>query len=201
MPYTRLDRSNIIGNDQPEGTDKQPAYFRVRREGIMAGHIDVRVKVSAPLAVTWQITAEAEMPGNPAMTEGRHSPGHDVISSDPGNNRITFHITTAPDSNGNAWSYYIERTTDVASQTAYARRWGNEHFAYSCAFWQYTGSDSGSEIRCVADFEMTAGSPMSDRDMEAFMERGTRAAMESSARAAEAAAARIAAATTSAGAE
>jgi hypothetical protein len=154
----------------------------------MAGHIDVRVKVSAPLAVTWQIATEAETPGSPGVADDRHSPGHEVISWDPASNRITYHITTAPDSNGHEWSYYAERTTDATSKTAYARRWGNEYFAYSYAFWQYTGSDSDSEIRCVADFEMTAGSPMSDRDMEAFMERGTRAAMESTARAAEAAA-------------
>ena len=154
----------------------------------MAGHIDVRVKISAPLEVTWRIATEAETPGSQTVTSNRHSPGHEVTSWDPVNNRITYHITTAPDSNGSGWSYYAERTTDVAGKSAYARRWGNEHFAYSYAFWQYTGSEDSSEIRCVADFEMTPGSPMSDRDMETFMERGTRAAMESTARAAEAAA-------------
>jgi hypothetical protein len=146
----------------------------------MAGHIDVRVMISAPLAVTWRIATEAE-------NGTRDAPGHEVTAWDPANNRITYHITTAPDGNGIAWSYYAERTTDVAGKTAYARRWGNENFAYSYAFWQYTGTGDRSEIRCVADFEMTAASPLSDRDMEAFMERGTRAAMEATARAAEAA--------------
>jgi hypothetical protein len=153
---------------------------------MMAGHIDVRIKIAAPLEVTWRIATEAETPDASAGT--RHSPGHEVTAWDPENNRITYHITTAPDSNGHGWSYYAERSTDVASKTAYARRWGNENFAYSYAFWQYTGSDASSEIRCVADFEMTRSSPMSDADMEAFMERGTRRAMESTARAAESAA-------------
>jgi hypothetical protein len=154
----------------------------------MAGHIDVRVAVAAPLAVTWRIATEAETPGGQSGSTGpRHAPGHEVIEWDPASNRITYRITTAPDSNGIAWSYCAERTTDVAGKTAYARRWGNENFAYSYAFWQYTGAGDRAEIRCVADFEMTAASPLSDREMEAFMERGTRAAMESTARAAEAA--------------
>lgn len=156
----------------------------------MAGHIDVRVKISAPLAVIWRIATEAETPaGGTASAAARHTPGHEVTDWDPENNRIAYRITTAPDSNGVAWSYCAERTTDMAGKTAYARRWGNENFVYSYAFWQYTGSGDHSEIRCVADFEMTASSPLSDRDMEVFMERGTRAAMESTARAAEAAAA------------
>jgi len=155
----------------------------------MAGHIDVRVKISAPLSVTWRIATEAETPGGSADAGPRHTPGHEIISWEPEDNRITYHITTAPDSNGTAWSYYAQRTTDIASKTAYARRWGNENFNYSYAFWEYTGSEDSSEIRCVADFEMTPDSPLSDREMEAFMERGTRAAMESTARAAQAAAA------------
>jgi hypothetical protein len=152
----------------------------------MAGHVDIRVEVPAPLEVTWRIANETEADG-PA-TDARHSPGHDIVSHEPEKNRITYHITTAPDSHGRTWSYYAERTTDPVSKTAYARRWGNENFTYSYAFWQYTGSNSGSEIRCVCDFEMAPGSPVSDREMEVFMERGTRAAMESTARAAAAAA-------------
>jgi hypothetical protein len=152
----------------------------------MAGHVDVLVKVAAPLEVTWRIASETEQ-GGPADAAHRHSPGHDVVSWEPERNRITYRITTAQDANGHAWTYYVERTTDPAGKTAYARRWGNENFTYSYAFWQYTGSGAGSEIRCVCDFEMAPGSPMSDREMETFMERGTRAAMESTARAAEAA--------------
>src|SRR5215469_16993951 len=152
----------------------------------MAGHVDVRVKVAAPLEMTWRIASETES-GGPANTDNRHSPGHDVVSWEPERNRITYRITTAPDANGQAWTYYVERTTDPAAKSAYARRWGNENFTYSYAFWQYTGSGESSEIRCVCDFEMAPGSPMTDREMETFMERGTRAAMESTARAAEAA--------------
>lgn len=169
----------------------------------MAGHVDVRVKVDAPLEVTWRIANETES-GGPVENSGRHSPGHDVVSWEPARNRITYKITTASDGAGHAWSYYVERTTDPVSKTAYARRWGNEYFTYSYAFWQYTGSGDGSEIRCVCDFEMAPGSPLSDREMEAFMERGTRGAMEAAARAAQAAvtdAGHPAAAATAAGGE
>ena len=152
----------------------------------MAGHVDIRVKVDAPLEVTWRIANETET-GGPAKDSERHSPGHDVISLEPARNRITYRITTAPDNTGRAWTYYAERTTDPVAKTAYARRWGNEYFSYSHAFWQYTGSGAGSEIRCVCDFEMAPGAPLSEREMEAFMERGTRAAMQASARAAQAA--------------
>lgn len=150
----------------------------------MAGHVDVRIRVDAPLEVTWRIANETES-GGPASDSDRHSPGHDVVSWEPARNRITYRITTPQDSAGHAWTYYVERTTDPASKTAYARRWGNEHFTYSYAFWQYTASGNGSEIRCVCDFEMAPGSPLSDGEMAAFMERGTRSAMEASARAAE----------------
>lgn len=153
----------------------------------MAGHLDIRVKVDAPLEVTWRIANETDS-GGPVGDSGRHSPGHDVISWEPDRNRITYRITTPPDGNGQSWSYYVERTTDPANKTAYARRWGNEHFTYSYAFWQYTGSGAASEIRCVCDFEMAPGAPLGDREMEAFMERGTRAAMEASARTAREAA-------------
>jgi hypothetical protein len=156
-------------------------------EVMMAGHIDIRVKVGAPLEVVWRIANEAES-GGPVKDSDRHSPGHDVISWEPERNRITYRITTAPDGAGRAWTYYVERTSDPVNKTAYARRWGNEHFNYSYAFWQYTGTGSGSEIRCVCDFEMTPGAPLSEREMEAFMERGTRAAMHASARVAEEAA-------------
>lgn len=158
----------------------------------MAGHVDVRVKVGAPLEMTWGIASETES-GGPANADNRHSPGHDVVSWEPELNRITYRITTAPDGNGRSWTYYVERTTDPAGKIAYARRWGNENFMYSYAFWQYTGSGESSEIRCVCDFEMAPGSPMSDAEMETFMARGTRAAMESTARAAESALASAAA--------
>jgi len=159
----------------------------------MAGHVDIRMKVDAPLEVTWRIANETDS-GGPTGDSGRHSPGHEVVAWEPERNRITYRITTAADSAGHSWSYDVERTTDPVNKTAYARRWGNEYFVYSYAFWQYTGSGSVSEIRCVCDFEMAPGSPLGDREMEAFMERGTRAAMAASARAAQQEAGRPAAA-------
>lgn len=77
----------------------------------MAGHVDIRVRVHAPLEVTWRIANETDS-GGPAGDSSRHSPGHDVISWEPERNRITYRIATAPDAAGQTWSYHVERTTN-----------------------------------------------------------------------------------------
>jgi hypothetical protein len=151
----------------------------------MTGHIDIRVRVSAPLDVMWEVVSATEASADSANPDNRHAQGHDVMSWDPDANRIVYRITPGPDQAGRSWPYLVERVTDTAGRTAYARRWGNPNFVYSYAFWQYTGSESESEIRCVADFEMSPESPMSDQEMEVFMGRGSLAAMEKTARAVE----------------
>jgi hypothetical protein len=164
----------------------------ITREGLpMAGHIDVRVKVCAPLEVMWEVANLIEAPGT---TADRHSPGHEIARWDPDRNSVIYRITPGPNASDRTWAYEVERIVNPPAKTAYARRFGNENFLYSYAFWQYTGSGSESEIRCVADFELAVGAPLDARQMEAFMSRGTLAAMEKTARAAEAEAARRAAA-------
>ncbi len=161
-----------------------------RRGDRMAGHIDVRVKVSAPLEVMWEVANEIETPGTATGPADRHAQNHEIVQWNPELNRITYRINPGPDPANRTWAYQAERIVNAADKTAYARRWGNENFLYSYAFWQYTGTGAESELRCVADFEMIPGSPMDDGQMEAFMSRGTLAAMEKTARAAEAEAAR-----------
>ncbi len=156
----------------------------------MAGHIDVRVKVSAPLEVMWEVANTTETPGAATGPAERHAHNHEVVESNPELNRVRYRINPGPDPANRTWAYQAERIVNTETKTAYARRWDNENFLYSYAFWQYTGSETESEIRCVADFEMTPGSPMDDSQMEAFMGRGTLAAMEKTARAAEAEAAK-----------
>jgi aromatase len=155
----------------------------------MAGHIDVRVKVAAPLGVLWDLANEADTGQATASPPDRHATGHEIVESNQARNSIIYRINPGPDASDRTWEYQVERIVDVAGKTAYARRWGNKNFRYSYAFWRYTGSDGGSELRCVADFELVPGAPMDDRQMEAFMSRGTQAAMEKTARAAEAEAA------------
>lgn len=150
----------------------------------MAGHIDVRVKVSVRLEVLWEVANAAQTSQSPA---DRHAQGHDIVQRNPVRNSIAYRITPGRDAN---WTYEVERIVNEADKTAYARRWGNDNFLYSYAFWQYTGSGSESEIRCVADFELVPSAPMDDRQMETFMSRGTLAAMKKTARAAEEEAAR-----------
>jgi hypothetical protein len=155
----------------------------------MAGHIDVRVKVSASLEVMWEVANVIETPGTATGPAERHAQNHEIVDWNPDLNRIIYRINPGPDASGRTWAYQVERIVNPADKTAYARRWGNENFLYSYAFWQYIGNGAESEIRCVADFEMAPGSPMDDGQMEAFMSRGTLVAMEKTARAAEAEAA------------
>jgi hypothetical protein len=160
----------------------------------MAGHIDVRVQVSAPLDVLQEIANAVEMAQTTVSPADRHAHGHETVQWNPDRNSVIYSINPGPDASDRTWAYQVERIVNGPDKTAYARRWGNENFLYSYAFWQYTGSDGQSEIRCVADFELVSGAPMDDRQMEAFMSRGTLAAMEKTARAVEAEAAKRAAA-------
>lgn len=151
----------------------------------MAGHIDVRAQVFAPLDVLREI---ANPTGTPQATVSQAEPpahGHESGQWNPDRGSFTFSVNPGPASD-RTWAYQAERIVNGAENTAYARRWGNENFRYSYAFWQYTGSGDHSEIRCVADFELVPGAPMDDPQMEAFMSRGTQAAMEKTARAVEA---------------
>jgi aromatase len=152
----------------------------------VAGHIDVRVKVAASLAVLWEVSNAAEMAQTTASQADRHAAGHEMVEWNRDRKSVIYRINPGSDAADRTWEYQVERIVNEADKTAYARRWGNENFLYSYAFWQYTGTDGSSELRCVADFELAPGAPMDDRQMEAFMSRGTRAAMEKTARVAEA---------------
>jgi aromatase len=160
----------------------------------MAGHIDVRVKVAAPLDVLLEVANAVETTQTTATPADRHAAGHEIVQWNQDRNSIIYRINPGPDAADRTWEYQVERIVNKTDKTAYARRWGNENFLYSYAFWQYTGSGGNSELRCVADFELVPGAPMDDRQMEAFMSRGTQSAMEKTARAAEAEAARRSAA-------
>jgi hypothetical protein len=152
----------------------------------VAGHIDVRVKVAVSLDVLWAVTNAVETAQATAGPADRHAAGHEMVESNQDRNSVIYRINPGPDAADRTWEYQVERIVSEADKTAYARRWGNENYLYSYAFWQYTGTDTSSELRCVADFELAPGAPMDDRQMEVFMSRGTRAAMEKTARAAEA---------------
>ena len=152
----------------------------------MAGHIDVRVKVAASLDVLWEISKAVEMAQATAGPADRHAVGHEMVEFNRDRNSVIYRINPGTDTADRTWEYQVERIVNETDKTAYARRWGNENFLYSYAYWQYTGANGSSELRCVADFELAPGAPMDDRQMEAFMSRGTRAAMEKTARAAEA---------------
>jgi hypothetical protein len=156
----------------------------------MAGHIDVRAQVSAPLDVLREVANAVETSQTTVTPADRHAHGHETVQWNPGRSSVIYSINPSPDASDRTWAYQVERIVNEADKTAYARRWGNENFLYSYAFWQYTGSGGQSEIRCVADFELVPGAPMDDRQMEAFMSRGTLAAMEKTARTVEAEAAR-----------
>jgi aromatase len=130
----------------------------------MAGHCDIRVFVRAPLDVTWEVA-------------NRRNGMHEIVDEDPARHSIVYRITTPPDLAGRRWSYLAERIADPARRIVYARRWGNPHFRYCYAFWQYREVEGGSEIRCVTDFEMRPDAPVHDRQMAEIIRQGTDAAL------------------------
>jgi aromatase len=139
----------------------------------MAGHCDTHVFVRAPLDVTWEVA-------------NRRDGRHEIVDEDPGRHSIVYRVTTPPDLNGCRWSYLAERISDPARRVAYARRWGNPHFRYSYAFWQYREVEGGSEIRCVTDFELRPDAPVDDRQMAEIIRQGTEATLRETAAAVEA---------------
>src|SRR5918911_1074153 len=109
----------------------------------MAGHVDSRILVRVPLAVTWEVANSYE-------DDTRHdSEGHAIVATDAHRRAVTLRVATPPDAEGRSWTYYVERVQDPERHTVYARRFGNPFFVYSHALWVYRQVAGGSEIRCV----------------------------------------------------
>jgi aromatase len=139
----------------------------------VAGHVDVRTLVDAPLAAVWAAA------NDPAEWAGAGHPVRDVTG---GGDRIRFSVTTPPDEQGRSFSYDVERTADERSGTVYSRRIGSPDFRYSHVWFRYAEAGPVTEVRCVVDFEMTDEAPLGDAEMAELMARGLRRNLTETAR-------------------
>jgi carbon monoxide dehydrogenase subunit G len=131
----------------------------------MAGHVDVRVPVAAPVEVVWRVANDPER-----WAAGGH-PVHDLrIDGDT----ATFAVTTPADGAGRSFSYRVERSQDPVRRTVYSRRIGSADFRYSHVWFSYEPCAGGTEMRCVIDFEMTPLATATDEAMAATMQRAIR---------------------------
>ena len=134
----------------------------------MAGHVDQHVVVRAPLEVTWRLSNEHER-----WAADRHR----LFDASDDGRRIVFQVTTPPDRDGRTWTYSVDRCMYPDRHLVYSRRFDNPAFAYSVAWWIYSEVDEGTRVRCVQDFEVSAGAPVDDRQMEETIAAGTAAAL------------------------
>lgn len=138
----------------------------------MAGHVDIRIPVDAPLDVVWRH----------ATDHGRWgAAGHPVRDFATACGMDTFTVTTPPDDKGRSWSYRVERFTDEADKTVYSRRIGPD-FLYGHVWYCYRPSASGTEMRCVVDFGMAPEADISDDEMAELMASVMRRNMTETAR-------------------
>jgi hypothetical protein len=138
----------------------------------MAAHVDVRVIVRADPEVVWRHAI------NPAAWGAA---GHPVQNLAGTGDVSTFSVTTPPDERGRSWHYQVERVVDEPSRTVYSRRFGGD-FRYGHVWYAYTPAPAGTEMRCVVDFELTAGAGITDEEMADVMARAMQKNMTATAR-------------------
>lgn len=134
----------------------------------MAGHADVRAVARAPLERVWAVASD---PAEWARA------GHAVRDVERRGDRLRFR----PAAGGGL----VERVEDPRHHTAFSRRIGSDAFLYCHLWFGHEETADGTELRVVADFEMTPGAGTSDAEMEGLMTRALRANLEATARLAE----------------
>ena len=132
----------------------------------MAGHVDVRVVARAPLERVWAAAIDP--------TEWARA-GHPVGGADRRGDRLRFRVGTD----------LVERAEDARHRTVYSRRIDSDEFAYCHLWFGHEEVAEGTELRCVADFEMAPSSAVCDAQMETVMGRALRANLAATARLAE----------------
>jgi hypothetical protein len=139
----------------------------------MSGHVDVRVRVAAPLDAVWAAA------NDPSVWAGA---GHPVGGLARDGERVRFQVTTPPDGAGRVFSYQVERIADERSRTVYSRRFDSADFLYSHVWFGYEPAGQGTEMRCVVDFETRPGASLDDAGMAAAMELGLTRNLQETAR-------------------
>lgn len=132
----------------------------------MAGHVDVRVVARAPLERVWAVATDPEQW---ALA------GHPVVSAERRGDRLRFRVATG----------VVERVEDARRRTVFSRRIDSTEFVYCHLWFGHEEVAGGTELRCVADFEMSRSAAAGDAEMEAAIERALRANLAATARLAE----------------
>jgi hypothetical protein len=132
----------------------------------MAGHVDVRVVARAPLERVWAVAANPEQWARA---------GHGVGQVDRRGDRLRFRVATG----------VVERVEDARHRTVFSRRIDSHEFVYCHLWFGHEEVADGTELRCVADFEMSPSALAGDAEMEVAIERALRANLAATARLAE----------------
>jgi len=143
----------------------------------MAGHVDIRMTVKAPLQAVWKAANDPS---------GWAAAGHPVQDLEEITDGIRFRVIAPakPDggADGGVLSFVVERYPDEERKTVYSRRLGSADFRYSHVWFAYAPTAEGTEMRCVVDFEMTAEAGQTDQCLAAIMESQMRRNMAATAR-------------------
>jgi len=132
----------------------------------MAGHVDVRVVARAPVERVWAMATDPEQWARA---------GHPVGSVERRGDRMRFRVATG----------VVERVADPRHLTVFSRRVDSDEFVYCHLWFGHEEVADGTELRCVADFEMSPSAVAGDVEMEAVMERALLANLAATARVAE----------------
>jgi hypothetical protein len=132
----------------------------------MAGHVDVRVVARAPVERVWAVATD------PAQWARA---GHPVRDVERRGDRMRFRVATG----------LVERVEDARHRTVYSRRLESDEFVYCHLWFAHEEVADGTELRCVADFEMAPGAAAGDAAMEVVMGRALRVNLAATARLAE----------------
>jgi hypothetical protein len=132
----------------------------------MAGHVDVRVVVRAPLERVWAASTDPEQWARA---------GHPVRNVQRRGDRLRFRVAAGG---------VVERVEDAGRRTVYSRRLDTE-FVYCHVWFGHEEVADGTELRCVADFETSPWAMATDTEMEAVVRRALRANLAATARLAE----------------
>ena len=132
----------------------------------MAGHVDVRVVARAPVERVWAMATDPEQWARA---------GHPVGSVERRGDRMRFRVATG----------VVERVADPRHLTVFSRRVDSDEFVYCHLWFGHEEVADGTELRCVADFEMSPSAVAGDAEMEAVIERALLANLAATARVAE----------------
>ena len=111
----------------------------------------------------------------PGLVVGDRLQGRPLGHAERRGDRVRFRAPTG----------LVERVEDARHRTVYSRRPDSDEFAYCHLWFGHEPVADGTELRCVADFEMAPSAAVGDAEMEAVVRQALRANLAATARLAE----------------